>query len=326
MRHAPLFTLILAALLPAGPAAAQEAAPANLRPQWALGQTATYEFWSKMQKDEAAEILGQTQEKTTTYVSEGKVTWTIDALNDDGSATCTMKMTHLKFTITSGEQGPVVMDSDNPSGEQPVFDQLIAAIVQTPMTVTVNADGTIAQVKGIEELSKAAGQEAVDADVIPSELDMKESASELATLIAAPASATPGQTWNAKYTWNQDNVLPGAEAVADYDTTFTLASLGRIAGVPIATVKAESDIDIKVDLSKLPENAPDIDIQIQDAKGKGEILFDLSRHETVARHDSMSYTANVTITPPNPQVPPIQVKITEQNQSQLLRISESSSQ
>lgn len=321
--HQPRTSIVLIlALLLGLPAFAQDEKTTNLRPGWTVGQTARYDFWSKMQKDETAELFGQVQSETTVYLTEGQVLWTVEQVNEDGSAACTMKMQKIKFTITAGENDPVVVDSENPSGDIPMFDQLIAAMVQTPLTVRVNADGTIEKVEGVDELADAAGKDAVEADVIPEELDYKETASELATLLAAPAQATPGQTWKSKNTWNQDNVMPGADALAEWDTTFTFAKLGQIAGVPIATIKVESDIDIKVDLSELPEDAPDIDIQISDAKGVGEILFDLSRHETVARNDSMSYTANVTIQPPNDQIPPIKVKITEKSQSQLIRVAE----
>ena len=317
-----LLSLLLCAFFFILPAWAQDEKPVDLRPGWAVGQTARYDFWSEMQKEETAELFGQVRSEKTVYLSEGQTSWTVDEVNEDGSAACTMKMVKIKFTITAGEAEPMVFDSENLTGDEPMFDQLIIAMVNTPLTVRVNADGTIAAVEGIDELANAAGQEAQDADVVPEELDFKETASELATLIAAPASATPGQTWNAKNTWNQDNVLPGADATAAWDTTFTFASLGQIAGVPIATIDAESDIEIEVDLSELPEESPDIDIQISEAKGAGKIFFDLSRRETVARNDSMTYTAEVTVTPPNDEIPPIKIKIVEKSQSQLLRVAE----
>lgn len=321
----PLLALpfvLFAALLLALPAAAQDEATTNLRPKWKVGQTATYDFWGKTQKTETAELFGQVQSETTTYVSEGRMSWTVEEVNADGSAACTMRLVKIKFTVTAGEAEPMVIDSENPAGDRKVFEDLMSAMTSSPLTVRVNADGTIAAVEGVDELTNAAGQEAQEADVVPEEIDFKETASDLATLIAAPADATVGQTWNAKNTWNHDNVMPGAETQAEWDTTFTFASLGEIAGVPIATIKSESAIDMKADLSELPENAPDIDIQFENAKGKGEILFDLSRNETVARNDSMSYTANITVAPPNEQIPPIKVKVEEKSQAQLIRVSE----
>ncbi|MBX2852429.1 MAG: hypothetical protein KTR15_11870 [Phycisphaeraceae bacterium] len=317
---APLFLLL--ALFVALPAAAQDAEATNLRPKWAVGQSATYAFWGKTQKDEAAQILGQEQSETTTFISEGKVTWRVDAVNDDGSATCTMQLTTITFTIKAGKNEPITMESDNPSGDRPAFDNLMSAMTQTPLTVTVNADGSIDTVEGIDKLTAAAGTEAQDADIIPDELDFKETASDLATLIAAPAGATPGQTWNATNTWNHEDVFPQAETKAKWDTTFTFDSVGLIAGVPIATIKTESQVDIQVDLSELPEGAPDIDIQISNTSASGEVLFDLSRNETVARNDMMKYTAAITVASPRPELPPITVKIVETSQSQLLRVSE----
>ena len=317
---APL--LLILALLVALPAAAQDAEPTNLRPKWTVGQSAAYDFWGKTQKEETAQILGQEQSETTTFISEGKVTWRVDAVNDDGGATCTMQLTKITFTIKAGKNDPITMDSDNPTGDRPAFDSLMSAMTQTPLTVTVNADGTIDKVEGIDKLNAAAGDEAVEADIVPEELDFKETASDLATLISAPANATPGQTWNATNTWNHEAIFPNAETKAKWDTTFTFDSVGVIAGVHIATIKTKSDVDIQVDLSEIPEGGPDIDIQISDTSASGEVLFDLSRNEAVARNDMMTYTALITVASPRPELPTITVKIVETNQSQLLRVSE----
>lgn len=293
-------------------------------PKWTVGQAATYTFWGKTTKDETGQILGQQQSETTTFLSEGTMIWRVDAINDDGSATCTMQLKKIVFTITAGENEPIVMDSGNPSGDprRKAFDNLMSAMTSTPLKVTVNADGTIDKVEGIDDMETAAGNEAKEADIVPDELEFKETASELATLIAAPAGATVGQTWNASNTWNHEDIFPQADTKAKWDTTFTFDSLGQIAGVPIATIKSKSDVDLQVDLSKLPDRAPDIDIRISDTDASGEVLFDLSRHETVAHNDKMTYTASITIASPRPDLPAITVKIVETSQSQLLRVSE----
>jgi len=326
MKPAKTLLFLLCALLLASPALtalAQDDEPVSLRPDWAVGQSSNYSFWSKMEKTETAQLPNGERSQTTTYVSEGETAWAVEQVNDDGTFACTMRITKLKITITAGEAEPVVIDSQNPTGASPLFDQLVGAMVQTPLTVRVNADGTVASVEGVDELTTAAGQDVADAGAVPDELDFKETASDLATLMAAPAEATPGQTWSVKNTWNQDSVLPQLDATSQWDTTFTFASMGTIEGVPVATIKTKSDVDIKVDLSQLPENEAEIDVQIDRGKATGEIFFDLSRHETVARNDSMSYTANVTVTPPTDQIPPIRITIQQKQQSQLLRLSES---
>lgn len=305
------------------PLTAQEDASTNLQPKWSVGQKAVYDFWIKTEKEETATLFGQTKAETTKYLTEGSVTWSVEQVDADGSASCTMQITKMKFTVTGADQQQMVIDSENPTGERAVFDDLMRAMTNTPLTVKVNADGTIQAVEGVEELNTAAGQEAIDAEIVPEELDFKETASDMASLLAAPASATVGQTWNTKNTWNHDNVLPGADTLATWDTTHTFHALGNIAGIPIATIKTESAVDIEVDLSELPENAPDIDVQISDASGKGEVLFDLSRNEAVARNDTMTYTANITVQPPNDKIPPIKIKVVEKSHSQMLRVSES---
>lgn len=320
-RIAPLMLMVLAMGV-ALPGIAQAAEPTNLRPQWTVGQSATYEFWGKTTKQETAQVLGQEKSETTTFISEGKVNWRVDAVNADGSSTATMQLKLIKFTIKAGQNEPVTFDSNNPAGDRPAFDGLMSAMTQTPLTVTVNADGTIGRIDGIDALRTAAGNEAAEADIVPEELDFQETASDLATLLAAPAVATPGQTWSSTNTWNHEDVFPNADTKAKWDTTYTFDSLGLIAGVPIATIKTKSDVDIQVDLSQLPEGAPDIDIQISDTAASGEILYDVSRHEAVARNESMKYTAAITISPPRPELPAITVKIVETSQSQLLRVSE----
>lgn len=314
--------LFVAALLCVLPAAAQDAEPTSLRPSWEVGRTTTYEFWSKTQKTEDAVIFDQPQNKTTTFYSEGQASWTVDRVNDDGSALCTMKLLKMKFTAEYDGQEPLVLDSENPEGDGNVFDSLLSAMVSTPLTITMKPDGTVESIEGVDALQAAAGQEAQDADVIPEELDFIESATEMATLLSAPEQATVGQTWNAKNTWNHESVIPNIDTKADWDTTYTFASLGQIAGVPIATIKSESRVELKPDLSDLPEGASDVDIRFDSVTATGEALYDLSRNEVVARNKTMTYHATIDITPPTDRVPPIQVKMKETSVSQLLRIAE----
>ena len=48
------------------------------------------------------------------------------------------------------------VDSANPTGEVQLYEDLIAAILRTPLTVVVNADGTIDSLDGIDALNAAA--------------------------------------------------------------------------------------------------------------------------------------------------------------------------
>ena len=317
-----LTTLTLAALMLALPAAAQDEQTTNLQPQWQQGQTAQYNFWYRKDKTEAANVLGQSRSETTVFQSEGLIRWTIEEVRDDGSAACVMHYESIRLTITGTTGQEVVVDSANPTGEVQLYEDLIAAILRTPLTVVVNADGTIDSLDGIDALNAAAGQELVEADAVPDENDFLETASDLAVLIAAPADATPGQTWSTQNTWNHENILPGAETQADWDTTFTFESVGRIEGVPIATIATESDIEMEVDLSELAGGQLEVDVRFNSASSEGEILYDLSRGEAVARNANASYSADIILTAPQNPGQAITVRVTEQSQSQLLRVSE----
>lgn len=294
----------------------------NLRPQWTVGQTATYSFWTRSVKEETAELNGQSETGTTTYLNEGQATWRVDEIADDGSAVCTMSLDSMKVTITPPQGESITVDSANPSGEVPVFDTLLAAMVQNRLKVYVKPDGSIDRIEGVDAMKQAAGEDA--ADSVPDEIDFLETASEMATLIAAPAAAGVGDTWEAQNTWALEEILPGVlniQTTADFDTTFTLEQLGKVEGVPVASVRFRSVMDVKADLSQLPEGVEDVDVRMGEAASRGELLFDLSRHETIARNDVQSYTVNLTV-PLGPGVN-LNATIKQTSTSQVLRISES---
>ena len=323
-RCRPAALLLVGALLLCcvlAPAALGQDPSANLRPQWVVGQTARYQFWTESKKEETAELQGQSQTGTTTYTNEGEVVWRVEQVGDDGSAVCTMSLETMKVTIAPPEGEALAVDSANPTGEIPVFDTLLAAMVQNPLTVYVKPDGSVDRVEGVDAMKQAAGEDA--ADSVPDEIDFIETASELATLIAAPAEAGVGDTWRAQNTWALEDILPGVlniEATADFDTTFTLEQLGKVEGVPVAAVRFRSVMDVKADLSKLPDGVADVDLRVGDASARGELLFDLSRHETIARNDVQSYTVNLTV--PLGQGLNLNATIKQTSTSQVLRISE----
>ncbi|MEM9020158.1 MAG: DUF6263 family protein [Planctomycetota bacterium] len=295
--------------------------PVSLRPQWTAGQTARYEFRTQSTKEETAELAGQSETGTTVYLNEGQATWRVEEVAEDGSSVCTMSLDAMKVTITPPQGEAVTVDSANPTGEIPVFDTLLAAMVQTKLTVYVNPDGSIERVEGVDAMKQAAGPDV--ADSVPDEIDFQETASELATLIAAPAEAGPGDTWRAQNTWALEDILPGMlniETMADFDTTFTLEQLGRVQDVPVAAVRFRSVMDVKADLSKLPDGVADVDLRVGEASARGELLFDLSRHETIARNDVQSYTVNLTV-PLRPGMN-LNATIKQTTTSQVLRIEE----
>lgn len=316
--------MLLALVLCALPVAAQDAQDeaVNLRPQWQVGQTARYEFWTLSEKEESTQFQGQTQSGTTVYENVGELSWKVTEVREDGSSVCAMTLARMKVTMTPPEGEAMVFDSENPAGEVPLFDTLLSAMVGGPLVVYVNADGSIERIEGIDAMRTAAGQEA--AESIPDEVEFIETASELATLIAAPALAKVGDTWTAQNTWPQEDVLAGLETSADVRTTFTLEQLGQVEGVHVASIRSQSELDLEFDLSTLPEGAPDIDLQVGETESRGELLYDLTRHETIARNDMQRYQVNITITLaiPNRPAQSIAASITQTTRSQVLRIAE----
>lgn len=303
------FVFVVVGITGAAAQAQSEPAPLNLRPQWQPGQTARYEIWGRRVRSMEMSVGGRSRQTSVTIDTTGEITWTVDRVKPDGGATCIMTLDWMTATITPSEGEVQRNDSRRAQGDAPMVHDLLRAMAGVPLTVEVAPDGSIEDVRGVDAIRRRAQHE----EMVPEELDFIESANDLATVPDVPAALEPGDTWQAEYRWTHEM------GFLHHDVTYTLAGVEHLAGIPVATVEARGDLELEVDRSKMPDNAPPIDVKLVGGDVRSQIMFDLQRHETVGRNTVQRTTIDVAIRLPQQT---ISQRTQETVQSQALRVAE----
>lgn len=295
---------------------AQEAQTYDLRPVWTEGQHARYQIWTQRTQNISMSLAGQSRDAQVVLTSEGEVSWNVDKVKADGSSTCTMTIDWLSIEINPNGGKKIVNDSRKGSGDIEAFHKMLKAMTGAPVKVSVAADGTITKVTGINAIS--ARLPAEQKESAPDELDFIETASDLASLIAAPASAEPGKTWDTDLKWNwSDTPFKG---FLNYDMKYTFTGVEQLADVPVAVIDGQSKIKLDVDRSKLPDNMPPTDVKLVKGDIQTQVLFDLTRHEAVGRNSIQNMTINYVVS--LPQNNKLNRRVVETIQGQVLRLEE----
>ena len=306
---------------PADDAPQADAAPAqplvdeqaiDLRPRFVQGRTTRYSFWSTRQQAVTIQIAGETQNVATTMEFQGEITWAVNKVHDDGSATCTLTHDHLAVTITQPNGQVQVVDSRKNQGDNPQVLRFFQALVGVPITYEMAPDGSPAAVSGTQVIAQRLGEEL--AAMVPAEEEHLETATELATLPHAPATLAVGGNWQARFDWKHEvgrMILP---------MNYQLASVEVIAGIPVAMVDFSAQPEIKPDYSKIPANGPKVDIRQTQGSYQGQVMFDLQRHDVAGFNASRVIGLNIRVTLPQGRT--LVRQVTETLQNQLLRIEE----
>jgi len=308
-----LTTLLLTASTFADPDPGADPNPVNLQPQLTPGSTTRYHVWSLREQTETLDLDGDQQSYSTTFESQAEITWTIDRLDPDGSAQCTMTLDWISLDLTLPDGTVQHCDSRDAQGDNPILQQFIKANADAPIQTTVAPDGSILSVQGVDAIARQLPQ-GIPA---PQDIDFLESASELATLPAAPLIADPGDQWNATFTWRRPLGQLRVNAV------YQLDSVQEIEGVPIATISSTADLALEPDLDNLPQpphgQQVDLDVQLLQGDMQSQIMFDLQRRQAVGRNATETRHTRVTVTMPDQT---LTRDIEESIHSQVLRIAE----
>ena len=285
--------------------------PTDLRPRFVEGRTTRYALWTVRRTNVNMSVGDRSQSGTTNMQVEGEVTWRVDRVDEDGSASCTMSLDWLKATFT-GTNGDVQMsDSRQGSGDNEAMHGLLQAMSGAPLELEMAADGSVTAIKGVDAIKSAAGEDTR----VPSDLDFMETASDLATLPFAPTELAMGDGYDAQFAWSHDL------GTLHHDQRYTLKSIEQIAGIPIANVDARADLRLEPDLSKLPEGGAGVDVNLEQGEVVTQVMFDLQRHEAVGRNATQTTVIRVKI--PVPAANQTLVRTMEEViQSQALRIAE----
>ncbi len=281
----------------------------DLQPDWREGQTCRYEFWNSRRQNTTMEIAGRQREMSNTLESEGEITWRVDRVRPDGSATCSMTLDWIAITVTDPDGEEQYSDSRRGSGDIESLHQLLRAMSGRTLVVEVASDGSISSISGRAQIARAVDQP----EIVPEDLDFIESASDLATLSGAPAGIEPGGSWKVPFKWNHDM------GFMHYETTYTLDGIELIADIPIATVTGRSKLKLEYDDSDMPPGSPPVDVDLISGSQESQIIYDLSRHEAVGRNTVETQTINMSIRFPQQTFSRL---IEQEMQGQVLRIEE----
>ena len=302
-------TTALALLWLCGQAAAQTETY-HLRPQWTVGQSARYSFWTARQQQHSVTMpTGESRRATNGYETNGELTWAVQSIRPDGGATCTMTMDWITVTLTDPEGNTISLDSRKARGDVPRFHKLLKAMVGKSITITVKPDGTIDKVSGVDAVRRAAEEP----DDVPEDLDWIESATDLATVPGVPAEIRVGGTWKQNFRWTHD------EGHLRHAMTYTLADVEDVAGIPLATVEGRGTLKLEPKPLELPPGAPPVTRRLTGGEVTSQILFDLQRHEAVGRNTTQEDTIVTSVRFPQGTVTQ---SVTTSIQSQVLRLSE----
>ena len=290
----------------------------DLRPAWTEGQTARYEFWNLIEQTVEVQLGERSQSQSTTTEITGEITWTVDEVAADGSADATMRLDWMLFEVTTSARGQsqtqIIDSRKSPSADIKPMHDLISAMAAVPVKVKVAADGHITEVSGLDAMKKKTD----NPDLIPSERDFIETATDLATVPFAPAAPDGGlplgKTWKADYRWDHEM------GETDQAWKYRLDRLEDIGGVPVAVVTGEGKIKLDPELPERPAGAPPVNIKMTRGNASNEVLFDLSRREAVGRHGTTQEQIRVSVTFPDGRK--FVRTLNETTTGQTLRISE----
>lgn len=311
---------VVAALLPGAGAGQLEDDPIVLRPDWKPGQRSRYEFWTTRQRTMTMLAGDESQSFDSSMETEGQIVWEVQRVRENGSSTCTMTLEWMTANFTDHKGATSTNDSRRSKGDTEPIHDLLRAMSGVVLKVEVAADGMITGVSGTDTIRRRA----VDPDAVPKDLNFIESASDLATLAAAPVQLDVGGSWKCDFEWTHDVsvlALPGLTlpCFLHLKTTYTLDGVEQLEDVRIAMVSGEAQAKLQIDRSDIPAQAPPIDVKLVDSSYQTQVMFDLHRAEAVGRNTTEQRTIEVTIRSPQHTVGQ---RMVENIHSQVLRVAE----
>lgn len=259
--------------------------PVNLRADLKVGTETRYEYWSRRQSQIRIEAAGQQRDAATTIESKGRMTLKIDQVKPDGSIVATMTYDQISLDVTGPDGVTKTNSTEQGSGEIEPLHNLITAIVDHPFTVELNPSGEAVSITGLDG-PKGKLQ---NPDMMPEERDFMETARTMLAIVNAPTEATPGTTWQEQFDANHQM------GTMKYDTTWTLDRVGAMEGIEVASLSGVSQLDLEVDRSEMPPNAPPVDIQMPTYESKSQALFDLDAHQLIMMDSKTSHTITVNV-------------------------------
>ncbi len=284
----------------------------DLRPHFEEGRGCRYQIWSLRSQAQSIQIGPNSREFDTQFELNGQVTWVVDRVKSDGSATCTMTMDWLTADLTGPEGDTQRSDSRQGRGEPETVHQLLRALTGVAVRVEVGADGSVRSASNIDAISR----NAPEGIKVPDELDFMESANELALVPGVPDTVAVGAQWDQRFVWNHEL------GKLTESLRFTLENVDLIEGVPVAMATAGGKADLQPDLDRMLKDMKTearVDVRMTDGSVETQVYFDLDRHEAIGRNTLAHRRIELDVRVQNHKVKRV---MDETIHSQVLRIEE----
>jgi len=307
-----LLTTLTALAWMAPTAAAQTDQTVDLHPAWKTGQVSRYRITETSLTTIEADGLPKPQQMLTEFVAE--VTWEVLDARPDGGGRARLAMGAMRMKLTGADGETHTITAHDADERFASMRSWIRALTENPLEITVSAQGEIEAVAGQDAVRRAAGE-------LGEKLDdgyFREIGMDLAVLIGGGRSVAYGGTWRHQHSGKRHNQPPGD---VQYDTTYELAGVENIAGIPLAMVKRRTRLSFTPELPELPDDAPpiEIDVRLVEQSNEAQLMFDLTRHELAGANDDTTLVFEIRRSLLGRQAT---MKVTEKDNTQVLRLAE----
>lgn len=278
----------------------------DLGPHFITPRTTRYEFWEHHAT--TMRLVGPHGEKETetTVMIEGHVIWRVEDVNADGGATCVLTMPWISATFQVADQRERKVDTrDDDGGEDPMM-RWFRTLVETPRVYEMNPDGSVGRFNSLDAVHSAVGE---GGELIDEEVFIEEGSST-ATLPGASEQTVLNAEWERREVWSRN--YGGIASKTNHTMQFRLGSVESVADIPVATVTGSGSIEVNLE-------SDEIDLTSSHGEAESKIMFDMDRHEVVARNSVETVHLEVTMTFDQFTITQI---VDERTHGQLLRIEE----
>ena len=205
---------------------------------------------------------GATGDAKTHSVLTIDISWTVQKVNDDGSAVLKQQIDRMRIRAETGDAQVAEIDSaseEDPQGQAATLVPLLKALSGNPFTVTMTARGEVKNVEVPEAIVEALKNQPGAAQM--GDLATPEGFKKLVgqASFVLPEKLEPGVTWTAKVESN----LP-AVGTQTATTTYKYEGPREVDGKVMEVFSAT--LDVKFAGGQIP-------VEITNQESKGEILF-----------------------------------------------------
>jgi len=214
------------------------------------------------------------------------LTWKVDSIADDGSATLTQTIDRLQFRMNSGFTGEFAYDSKSgEEGEGMIWERMgdiLTGLTAGTTQVTITPSGEVKDVTLSDELTKAfeAAKENEDGGGgggFFALLGIGMDAETVKLAIAESVITLPTEAMDEGGTWSKSTTLEMGPAKQVTEKSYTYEGQEDRDGKKLAKIGVTSEIALEID----EDNEADVELEVTEQESTGAVYFDLESGKTV---------------------------------------------